>query len=71
MLVLLIFLLGIEVVGERDADVVVKRVLPFVGLLIGSLAAPAPVILVEDVIGKEFDVALILQDFPSNRGIPK
>ncbi len=34
---LIIFLFGIEVVGERDADVVVQRVLPFAGLLIGRL----------------------------------
>ena len=66
-----IFLLGIEVVSERDADVVVQRVLPLVGLLIGGLAAPAPVVLVEDVFGKEPDVALVLQDFPSDGSAPK
>ena len=65
------FLFGVEVVGERDADVVVQRVLPLVGLLIGGLAAPAPVILIEDVIGKEPDVALVLQDFPSDGSVPK
>ena len=39
MSVLSFFLFGIEVVGERDADVVVQGVLPLVGLLIGGLAA--------------------------------
>ena len=36
---LVIFLFGVEVVGERDADVVVQCVLPLVGLLVGRLAA--------------------------------
>ena len=66
-----ILLFGIEVVGERDADVMVQRVLPLVGLLIGGLAAPAPVILVEDVIGKEPDIAFVFQDFPSDGSVPK
>ena len=57
---LVLFLFGVEVVGERDADVVVQCVLPLVGLLVGGLAAPAPVILVEDVIGEEPDVAFVL-----------
>ena len=36
---LVLFLFGVEVVGERDADVVVQCVLPLVGLLVGGLTA--------------------------------
>ena len=68
---LLVFLFGVEVVGKRDADVVVQRVLPLVGLLIGGLTAPTLVVLVEDILGKEPDIALVLQDFPSDGGTPK
>ena len=71
MSVLSFFLLGVEVVGERDADVMVQCVLPLVGLLIGGLTAPAPIILVEDVIGKEPDFAFVLQDLPSDGSVPK
>lgn len=70
MSVLSIFLFGVEVVGERDADVVVQGVLPLAGLLVGRLAAPAIVILVKDVIDKELDVALVFQDFPCDGSIP-
>ena len=46
-------------------------VLPLVGLLIGSLATPAIVILVKNVLGKEPDLTFVLQDFPSDGGTPK
>ena len=60
---LIVFLFGVEVVGKGYADVVVQCVLPLVGLLIGSLATPAVVILVKNVLGKEPDVTFVLQDF--------
>ena len=58
-------------VCERDADIVMQRVLPLVGLLIGGLTAPTQVVLVEDVIGAQGNFALVLQDFPSDGGAPE
>ena len=63
---LIVFLFGVEVVGKGYADEVVQCVLPLTGLLIGGLATPAVVVLIEDVVGVETDYAFVFQDFPSD-----
>ena len=68
---MLFLFLGIEVIGEADANVMVAEVAPRGGLLVGGLVGTEAVLVVEDILELQAQFGFVLENLPRYRAIPQ